>query len=209
MDPALTNFTLSDKEKRYLCRYPWTKVIDLHSSCGNLKHLPSPAWRRPGKVLNVQRSWACNPAPPKLEVTFVSWDTKWQPYQSVGLNFAVSPNWLKGSTRYRVLKTHTWKLETQNPIWSSMPSTKTSHFLIFSLPAWGKNYHWSLYDFWHIEILGHIRPFCVLAHRLVSEQENVVVTFMVGPNSLEKIRTEISRLILLSSDRAQVLQRIR
>ena len=58
-------------------------------------------------------------------------------------------------------------------------------------------------------MLGHIRPFCVLAQRLVREQESVVVTFMVDPNSLEKIQDEVSRLSFLSSDGAQVPQRIR
>ena len=92
-----------------------------------------------------------------------------------------------------------------------MPSTKTSHFLFFPIPAWGKNYH-SLASlcFLTYGLLGHIRPFCVLALRLVREQENVVVTFMVGPHVLEKTRTEVSRQFLdESSDIAKALKRIR
>ena len=59
-------------------------------------------------------------------------------------------------------------------------------------------------------ILGHIRPFCVLATRLVREQENAVVTFIVGPHVLEKTRTEVSRQFHdESSDAAQVRKRFR
>jgi hypothetical protein len=60
------------------------------------------------------------------------------------------------------------------------------------------------------QILGHTRAFCVLAPRLVRERDNVVVTFMVGPYALEKIRTEVSRQFLdKSSDSAEALKRIR
>ena len=98
------------------------------------------------------------------------------------------------------------------PIWSGpMPSTKTSHFLFFPIEAWGKNYHSSplVFPLTYL-ILGHIRPFCVLALRLVREQENIVVTFMVGPQVLEKTRAEVSRQFLDgSSDSVEVLKRIR
>ena len=90
-----------------------------------------------------------------------------------------------------------------------MSSTNTSHFLFYTFPAWGKNYHSSLCPLTY-RILGHIRPFCVLAPRLVREQENVVVTFMVAPDALEKTRAEVSRQFLgESSDSAEALQRIR
>jgi hypothetical protein len=79
------------------------------------------------------------------------------------------------------------------------------------LGAWGKNQHSSLpvcpltY-----QILGHTRAFCVLAPRLVRERDNVVVTFMVSPYALEKIRTEVSRQFLdKSSGSAEALKRIR
>ena len=58
-----------------------------------------------------------------------------------------------------------------------------------------------------IELLGHIRPFCVLAPRIVSEQKNVVVTFIVGSQVLEKTRAEVSRQFIDQS--AEALQRIR
>ena len=63
------------------------------------------------------------------------------------------------------------------------------------------------------QTLGHIRPLCVLAPRLVREQENVIVTFMVGPHVLEKTRAEVSRQFpdqsSDSADTAEALQRIR
>ena len=103
-------------------------------------------------------------------------------------------------------------LKTQNyPILSkSMSSTNISHFLFFPLSAWGKNYHSSLVCPMTYRILGHIRPFCVLASRLVREQENAVVTFMVAPDMLEKTRIEVSRQFLdKSSDSVDAIQRIR
>ena len=105
-------------------------------------------------------------------------------------------------------------LKTQNyPISSkSMSSTNISHFLFFPVSAWGKNYHSSLSWLYPLtyRILGHIRPFCVLAPRLVREQENVVVTVMVGSHVLERTRSEVSRQFLdESSDSVKALQRIR
>ena len=90
-----------------------------------------------------------------------------------------------------------------------MPSMKTSHFLFFPIPAWGKNYHSLLCPLTY-RTPGHIRPLCVFAARLVREQENVVVTFMVGAHVLEKTRAEVSRQFPdESSDSAEALQRIR
>ena len=56
-----------------------------------------------------------------------------------------------------------------------------------------------------------MRPFCVLASRLVREQKNVVVTFiMAGSHVLEKMRAEVLRQLFDgSSDIAETLQRIR
>ena len=90
-----------------------------------------------------------------------------------------------------------------------MASIKTSHFVFLPIPAWGKNYLSLLYHLTY-RILGHIRPFCVLAPRLVREQKNVVVTFMVGPHVLEKTRAEVSRQFSdESSDSVEALKRIR
>ncbi|KDR73125.1 hypothetical protein GALMADRAFT_158264 [Galerina marginata CBS 339.88] len=50
-----------------------------------------------------------------------------------------------------------------------------THFLFSAIPAW-----------------GHIRPFCILAARLVSENENIVVTMILAPNFLDKAHSEIS-----------------
>ena len=58
--------------------------------------------------------------------------------------------------------------------------------------------------------IGHVRPFCALATRLVRGQETTIVTFIVAPHVLDKTRTEISRQFLdedLESSKA--LQRIR
>ena len=59
-------------------------------------------------------------------------------------------------------------------------------------------------------ILGHIKPFCVLAPRLVREQENVVITIMVGSYVLEKTQAEVPHQFLdESSESVKALQRIR
>ena len=103
-------------------------------------------------------------------------------------------------------------LKSQNyPIWSgSMSSTNIPHFLFFTFPAWGKNYHSSLVCPMTYRILGHIRPFCVLASHLVREQENAVVTLMVAPDMLKKTRIEVSRQFLdKSSDSTEAIRRIR
>ncbi|KAF8797535.1 UDP-Glycosyltransferase/glycogen phosphorylase [Phlegmacium glaucopus] len=74
-----------------------------------------------------------------------------------------------------------------------MTSTNISHLLLLPFAAW-----------------GHIRPFCVLATRIVREQENSVVTFIVVPHLLEKARAEISRQFRDEpSETAKALQRIR
>jgi hypothetical protein len=57
-----------------------------------------------------------------------------------------------------------------------------------------------------VHLIGHIRPFCILATRLMLEQENVVVTFIVSPQALDKTRTEVSRQFLNGS---KALKRIR
>ena len=60
-----------------------------------------------------------------------------------------------------------------------------------------------------IHLIGHIRPFCILATRLVLEQENVVVTFIVGPHFLDKTRAEVSRQFFSEPESSKALQRIR
>jgi hypothetical protein len=52
-------------------------------------------------------------------------------------------------------------------------------------------------------------PFCILATRLMLEQENVVVTFIVAPHVLDKTRTELSRQFLNEPESSEILQRIR
>ena len=61
----------------------------------------------------------------------------------------------------------------------------------------------------HFKLIGHIRPFCILATRLVLEQENVVITLMVAPHVLDKTRSEVSRQFINEPSKAQALQRIR
>ena len=40
--------------------------------------------------------------------------------------------------------------------------------------------------------IGHVRPFCTLATRLVRERETIIVTLIVAPQVLYKTRTEAS-----------------
>ncbi|PPQ96417.1 hypothetical protein CVT26_005096 [Gymnopilus dilepis] len=55
------------------------------------------------------------------------------------------------------------------------------HFLFSAIPAWGKSL-----------LLSHVRPFSVLAARLVKENKNAMVTFITGPKVLERTELEIS-----------------
>ncbi|KAJ7047239.1 UDP-Glycosyltransferase/glycogen phosphorylase [Mycena alexandri] len=63
------------------------------------------------------------------------------------------------------------------------------HFVLLPLPSW-----------------GHVRPLCVLAGRIVSEGDEIVVTVLMAPNLLEKARAEVSRQF---SDGHEALKRIR
>ncbi|KIM47087.1 glycosyltransferase family 1 protein [Hebeloma cylindrosporum] len=76
------------------------------------------------------------------------------------------------------------------------PSIPYSHFLLVPLPAF-----------------GHTRPVCVLAARLVLEEENVVLTFFAPPHQFEQVRKDISNQLpdsLISSDvKEKALKRIR
>ena len=86
----------------------------------------------------------------------------------------------------------------------------TSHFLLCPIPPWGKNNHSLICSFDLICPIGHVRPFCALATRLVCEQENIIVTFIVVPHILNKTRIEISRQFFdKSSEKLKALQRIR
>ena len=61
-----------------------------------------------------------------------------------------------------------------------------------------------------LSLIGHIRPFCAFATRLVREQETIIVTFIVASHVLNKTRTEISRQFLDEpSESLNALQRIR
>ena len=92
-----------------------------------------------------------------------------------------------------------------------------SHFILCPFQGWGKL---SIISFTvTLQItrqLGHIRPFCALATRLVREREPIIVTFIVAPPLLDKTRTEISRQFLdddgpssSGSSNNNALQRIR
>ena len=58
--------------------------------------------------------------------------------------------------------------------------------------------------------IGHVRPFSTFATHLVCEQENIIVTFIVTPDALDKTRREVSRQLLdKSSENSKAFQRIR
>ncbi|KAJ7106171.1 UDP-Glycosyltransferase/glycogen phosphorylase [Mycena epipterygia] len=63
------------------------------------------------------------------------------------------------------------------------------HFVLLPLPSW-----------------GHVRPLCVLAGRLASERDEIVITVLMGPNLLDKARAEVSRQF---PDGHEALKRIR
>ena len=93
-----------------------------------------------------------------------------------------------------------------------MSSMNISHFLFCSVPSWGKNLSFiALLSSTHlIFLIGHVRPFCTLATRLVREQETIIVTFIVAAHVLNKTRTEILRHFLDKAlESSKVLQRIR
>ncbi|GLB39041.1 putative UDP-glucoronosyl and UDP-glucosyl transferase [Lyophyllum shimeji] len=70
-----------------------------------------------------------------------------------------------------------------------MSSPNTSHLLLMASPGW-----------------SHTRPLCVLAARLVSERQDLVVTIFTTPQVLEKARFEIARQ---SESGSSSVQRIR
>ncbi|KDR78382.1 hypothetical protein GALMADRAFT_138474 [Galerina marginata CBS 339.88] len=55
-----------------------------------------------------------------------------------------------------------------------MSQQDNTHFLFSAVPSW-----------------GHIRSFCILAARIVNENENFVVTIIVAPSMLDKAHGEI------------------
>jgi hypothetical protein len=63
-----------------------------------------------------------------------------------------------------------------------------------------------------VTFIGHVRPLCILATRLVLEEENVVVTLIVAPQVLDKSRTDVSRQLQALNEpsvTSKALQRIR
>ncbi|KDR69167.1 hypothetical protein GALMADRAFT_145572 [Galerina marginata CBS 339.88] len=56
-----------------------------------------------------------------------------------------------------------------------MSQVAPTHLLFSAFPAW-----------------GHVRPFCILAARLVNENENIVVTMIIASMFLDKAHAEIS-----------------
>ena len=112
---------------------------------------------------------------------------------------------LKMRVRQIILETHNYRFEVDQCHWRR---PLIFYFSLFQLGV-RKKLSFIAMPF-DTRILGHIRPFCVLATRLVREQENAVVTFIVGPHVLEKTRTEVSRQFHdESSDAAQVRKRFR
>jgi hypothetical protein len=114
-----------------------------------------------------------------------------------------------------ILKMHTGARHVQEHYQATfnLKLMNISHFVLCPIPAWGKNYHSSLCSFkniYSICLIGHIRPFGVLATRLVREQETIIATFIVAPHLLVKTRTEVSRQFLDEpSESSKALQRIR
>ncbi|PPQ70942.1 hypothetical protein CVT25_013291 [Psilocybe cyanescens] len=51
----------------------------------------------------------------------------------------------------------------------------SNHFIFSAIPAW-----------------GHVRPFCILAARLVKEHETAIVTMILSPSLLSKAETEVA-----------------
>lgn len=83
------------------------------------------------------------------------------------------------------------------------------HIVFSAVPAWGQCF--TLINSPHFRphsCTGHTRPFCILAARLVKENENVVVTMLISPNFLDKAHREISAE-LQSGDSKVTRQRIR
>ncbi|KDR73124.1 hypothetical protein GALMADRAFT_158263 [Galerina marginata CBS 339.88] len=72
-----------------------------------------------------------------------------------------------------------------------MSHPSIAHFLFSAVPAW-----------------GHIRPFCILAARLVNENENFIVTMIIAPIFLDKAHSEILAEFG-EGDSAQARRRIR
>ena len=95
---------------------------------------------------------------------------------------------------------HLLELPVINVIYEYLPRSSSLY------SSWGKNYHSLLCPFDDIPI-GHVRPFCALAMRLVREQEKIIVIFLVSLCLIKKARTEISRQFFDESSE-ESLQRI-
>ena len=68
----------------------------------------------------------------------------------------------------------------------------------------------SFKDVHYLCLIGHVRPLCALATRLVREQEAIIATIIVASQVLDKTRTEVSRQFLDGpSGSSKALQRIR
>ena len=165
---------------------------------------------------------SCNPAPPppKLEdkfefltyqMTAISTYYVWPSLVNASPSVPCFPKLIGIIHKWRILKTRTWIIiENPQPPILKVDQWRRLLILYFSLFQLGVRITIHRYPLWLIEYLGHIRPFCVLAPRLVREPKNVVVTFITGSNVLEKTRAEVSRQFLdNSSDSAEALQRIR
>lgn len=87
---------------------------------------------------------------------------------------------------------------------------KTFHFVLSPAPAWGKILKIAFSDL-KLTPTGHVRPFCIMATRIVREQDNLVITFIVAPYLLDLARIEVSRQFHgdKSPESSKALQRIR
>ena len=72
----------------------------------------------------------------------------------------------------------------------STKDQRTKHFLFSGVPAWGESS--SVLRNLAQLLVGHIRPFCILAARLVNENEHVVVTMLIAPKLLDKAQSEVT-----------------
>jgi len=83
-----------------------------------------------------------------------------------------------------------------------------THIVFSAIPAWGEHLvqltqtpNLTLY-------IGHARPFCVLAARLVKENKNLIITIVLAPTLLSKAQREVASELRGDADES-ILRRIR
>lgn len=71
-----------------------------------------------------------------------------------------------------------------------------SHFLLPSpLSLWGERSR-TLVTYKLIQLIGHIKPLCVFASRVVAERDQAVVTILLAPNIIDKALAELSEIFI-------------